>query len=349
MTPSTATDVLMPVISSAGEDAVVTAWFVDDGQACTAGQLVAEVQAEKVSEEIEAPEAGFVVDRVALGDPVPQGEPICRIVASLHDSQTPPPDTQGPPARQAEVVRASPAAKRLAKELLVDLSRVSGTGPAGRITEGDVRAAASESPAMTGLRAVIARNLRRSHAETVPVTLTTTVALGDSIPSNLTARVVKATATALAEHSSLNGTRAGDVFTSSPRAQIALAVQTDEGLVTPVIRDPADRSVEELSAIIAGTAERARSKELGSSDYEGATFTVTNLGAYGVEGFTPVINLPQVGILGVGAARRSPVVDPAGEIVTGVEMTLSLTFDHAFVDGAPAAEFLDELRRALEA
>ncbi len=342
-------DVLMPVISSAGEDAVVTAWFVDDGQACTAGQLIAEVQAEKVSQEIEAPEAGFVVNRVAIGDPVRQGDPICRVIESVEASAT----VSGPGAEPAvavseATVRASPSAKRVAREMGVDLSTIQGSGPEGRITEGDVRSAAGALPDMSGLRATIARNMRRSHAETAPVTLFSTVQVGAELPERLTATVVKATAEVLVDHQKLNGTRDGDAFTPAPVAHVSLAIQTDDGLVAPVVRDPASRSTEEVASAIAHIAERARTKRLETSDFEGGTFSVSNLGSYGIDGFTPIINLPQVAILGVGTARRVAVVHDDGTVGSGYEMVLSLTFDHAFVDGAPAAAFLRQLGERLE-
>jgi pyruvate dehydrogenase E2 component (dihydrolipoamide acetyltransferase) len=339
-------DVTMPVITGEGEDGVVTAWFVDDGQACAEGQLIAEVQAEKTADEVRAPSAGYVVDRVGINDPVPQGRPICRIV----DQVTPPgpaavtpPSAAGAPAPPP--VAASPAAKRLARELGVDISSVSGTGPGGRITEADVHAAsAGHAPAgMSPLRAAIARNMRRSQAETAPVTLFTTVELGSSAPANVTAKVVRAAAQVLLDHPSLNGRRRDDVFTPSETAHVAVAIQTDEGLVAPVLRDPAAKSVDEVAEQIRQLAQRARDKTLVSSDYEGGTFTVTNLGGYGVDGFTPIINLPQVAILGVGAIRKIPVVTADGTVAVGAQMTLSLTFDHAFVDGAPAAEFLQQL------
>lgn len=342
-------DVLMPVIGSAGEDGVVTAWFVDEGQACTAGQLIAEVQAEKVSQEIESPEAGFVMNRVAIGDPVHQGDPICRITASVDASDTAPETgTEPDVAVPATMVRASPAAKRVARELGVDLSTIRGSGPDGRITEHDVRSAGGGSPAMTGLRATVARNMRRSHAETAPVTLFSTVRLGAELPERLTATVVKTTAVTLAEHPELNGTREGDVFSSASLAHISVAIQTDDGLVAPVVRDPASRSSEEVASAISDVAERARAKRLESSDFEGGTFSVSNLGSFGIDGFTPIINLPQVAILGVGTARRVAVVDDDGTLGAGYEMVLSLTFDHAFVDGAPAAAFLQRLRERLE-
>lgn len=342
-------DVLMPVISSVGDDAVVTAWFVDDGQACTAGQLIAEVQAEKVSQEIEAPEAGFVVNRVAIGDPVQQGDPICQVVESVEASEAASasgPET--PPSPAAPTVRASPAAKRVARELGVDLASIHGSGPGGRITEDDVRSAGAEPLGMTGLRAAVARNMRRSHAETAPVTLFMNARLGSQLPERLTASVVKTVAEVLADHPDLNGTREGDVFTGSPVANIAVAIQTDDGLVAPVVHDPASRTLEDVAHAISDLAERARSRRLESKDFEGGTFSVSNLGSYGIEGFTPIISLPQVAILGVGAARAVPVLTDHGNVAAGHEMMLSLTFDHAFVDGAPAAAFLRQLRETLE-
>ena len=341
---------MMPVVTSAGEEAVVTAWFVDDEQACTAGQLLAEVQAEKVASEVSAPEAGFVVDRVAIGDPVRQGDPICRIVDSLGVTDASSERTGDARPSPKSGVRASPAAKRVARELGVDLNVVEGSGPEGRITEGDVRAAVdgSGSDGMSGLRSVIARNMRRSHTEAAAVTLFATADLGPSLPEHLTATVVAHVAAVLAGHRQLNGTRVGDVFTPSPGVGIALAIQTDDGLVAPVVRDPSSRSVNEVHAEIQDLAERARARKLTAADYEGGTFSVTNLGGYGVEGFTPIINLPQVAILGVGGARRVPSIDRNGEVCVSHHMALSLTFDHAFVDGAPAAAFLQEVRSSLE-
>ncbi|MGF1664892.1 MAG: dihydrolipoamide acetyltransferase family protein [Acidimicrobiia bacterium] len=339
-------EVTMPVITGEGEDGVVTAWFVDDGQACAEGQLIAEVQAEKTADEVRAPSAGYVVDRVVINDPVPQGRPICRIVDAV---TTPAPAAVTTPgavaAPIAPPVAASPAAKRLARELGVDIASVSGSGPGGRITEADVHAASAgpDPTAMTPLRAVIARNMRRSQAETAPVTLFATVELGSSTPANVTAKVVRAAAQVLLDHPDLNGRRQGDVFTPAATAHVAVAIQTDEGLVAPVLRDPAAKSVDEVAEEIRALAQRARDKALVNADYEGGTFTVTNLGGYGVDGFTPVINLPQVAILGMGAIRKVPVVTPDGTVAVGAQMTLSLTFDHAFVDGAPAAEFLQQL------
>ncbi|HLF42669.1 MAG TPA: dihydrolipoamide acetyltransferase family protein [Acidimicrobiia bacterium] len=339
-----ATDVLMPVLTEPGEDGVVTAWMVDEGQRCEAGQLIAEIQVEKVAEQVYASEAGAVVGLVPINVPVPQGEPICRIVAAEEAPEpvAPAKDIAGSgPARVS--TPASPAARRLAREKGVDLAKVSGTGTGGRITESDVRAAAerqTEETGMVGLRAVIARNMRRGHLETAPVTLTSGVDLESGPPEHMTASVIKAVALALSEHPSLNGTRDGDRFIPAVVANVAVAVQTDQGLVSPVVRSPADNTVTEIHEEIRGLAERARNRELAMADYEGGTFTVTNLGSHGVDGFTPIINLPQVAVLGIGAVRRVPVFAAGGLVTEGSRVVLSLTFDHAFVDGAPAADFL---------
>jgi pyruvate dehydrogenase E2 component (dihydrolipoamide acetyltransferase) len=128
---------------------------------------------------------------------------------------------------------------------------------------------------------------------------------------------------------------------------VAIAIQTDEGLVAPVVRDAASRSVEDIARSIQDLAQRATTKTLTAEDFEGGTFTVTNLGAYGIDGFTPIINLPQVAILGVGAVKRVPAIDDNGDITARNQMVLSLTFDHAFVDGAHAAAYLQQLGAAM--
>ena len=348
-----AVDVPMPVITGEGEDGVVTAWFVEEGAPVVEDQLIAEVQAEKVSAEVHAPAAGTVHGLVAINEPVPQGAAICRITEATSASTAGTSPPRPAPAQvgntEADVIRASPAAKRLARELGIDLARVRGTGPGGRITEADVSAAApSEGEELGGLRAVIARRMRESHRDTAAVTLTTVADVTDVPTEHFTARILIAVAGALRRHPALNGTRDGDRFIPATDPVVAAAVQTDEGLVAPIVPGVATGSVPEVAASLEAAARRARTGALTTDDLAGATFTVTNLGSYGIDAFTPIINPPQIAILGVGAIRTRPAFDDGGAVVPARQVTFSLTFDHAFVDGAPAAEFLstivDELR-----
>lgn len=338
-----AVDVLMPVITEEGEDGVVTAWFVTEGSSVTVGQLIAEVQAEKVADDITAPADGVVSGLVGINEPVPQGSPICTIGEAAQVVAAP---------IESDRVRASPAAKRRARELGVDLAGVTATGAGGRITEADVEAAAEGSgeplDEPSYLRRVIADRMRRSHAETAPVTLTTQVDVTDSVPDHITAWIVRTTARCLTSSQQINGVRDGDRFIPAETANIALAIQTDEGLTAPVIRNPAAMELDDLTKTIRSLAERARAKQLDTRDFADGTFGISNLGGYGIDAFTPLIDLPQIAILGVGALRTVPGFAADGTVMPRRVLTLSLTFDHAFIDGAPAAEFLATLREALE-
>ena len=347
-----AVEVALPIVTTEGEDAVVTAWMVDEGSRVKKGQLIAEVQAEKVSMDVEAPIDGVVTNLVGINDPVPQGQPICQISEATERVDTPlptPPQTSSP----APITPSSPAARRLARELGVELVDITGSGPGGRVTEADVRKSAdSVDPVyditLTGLRSVIARNMREANSTTAAVTLHSAADVTDKVPRQITAWVVRAVAIALDDHPDLNGVRNGDVFTPATTTRISLAIQTDAGLVAPGIDDPASKDLDSLMEEIANLAERARNRQLTHADFEGGTFSVTNLGGYGIDRFTPLINLPQIAILGVGAIRTVAGFSD-GNVIPRRHMGLSLTFDHAFVDGAPAAEFLARVREVLEA
>jgi pyruvate dehydrogenase E2 component (dihydrolipoamide acetyltransferase) len=246
---------------------------------------------------------------------------------------------------------SSPAARRVARERGLDLAVIAGTGPGGRITEQDVLDAAApavdpgppEAAPMTGLRAVVARNMRRSHRETAPVTLMATAQLPDAATARITARVAHAAQRALAVHPDLNGTHEHDRFVPADEVSICVAIQTDAGLVAPVLRNISGSSPTEIADGIEVLAAKARAGTLAAADFEGGTFTITNLGAQGVEWFTPIINLPQIAILGIGVASTVPMFDEDGVVVPRRLLPMSLTFDHAFVDGAPAAAFLATL------
>ena len=278
-------------------------------------------------------------------------------------------------AGTAQTAFASPRARRLAKQLGVDWSVLNGTGRGGRIRERDVQAAAGakvyapaeRSTPLSPLRRTIAERMIASVRATAPVTLTTKVDAGNllnlrrqfkaaaanespahgAILPSITDLIVKLAAAALARHPQLNSRWEGERIVELPSVHIGIAVDTDAGLLVPVIRDVQDLGVKQIAARSKTLIEKARSRKLAADELRGGTFTVTNLGSFGIDAFTPIINAPETAVLGVGAIRREPVVSPNDEIVPGDVMTLSLTFDHRVVDGAPAARFLQTLGEAI--
>ena len=275
-----------------------------------------------------------------------------------------------------------PAARRLARENNIDLATVTGSGPQGRILIEDVEAAiaAQSAPAaapgpaadgvvpLTGIRGAVATRMLQSIQTTAQVTLTTEAIVTEAMQlrrglSRHHAEeagggigplpvVVKATAEALKRHPRMNAIETtsaggGAQVQLLSEINIGLAVALDEGLVTPVIRAADGKSLAQLAAENRDLAARTREGRTRPEEITGGTFTITNLGANEVDGFTPIINPPQVGILGVGRVVEKPVI-ANGEIAKGETMYLSLTFDHRVIDGAPAAEFLQTVKRLLE-
>ncbi|MDX1924986.1 MAG: 2-oxo acid dehydrogenase subunit E2 [Pirellulaceae bacterium] len=272
---------------------------------------------------------------------------------------------------------ASPRARRVARELNVDWRGLTGSGANGRVRERDVRAAAElgadgamgtsfgvRQP-IPSRRRVIAERLSTSRQQTVPVTLTTKadatqlIALREQLKLNAGTSpapsyqdiLIKLIARVLTKHRQLAGRWEQDaiVVPRDHEMNIGMAVDTDDGLLVPVIHDVNSLSLSELAVRSRSLIERARAGKLIASDMQGGVFTVTNLGAFGIDAFTPVINLPESAILGVGAIRMEAVATPDGKIFAQPQLSLSLTFDHRVIDGAPAARFLQELVAALEA
>ena len=282
----------------------------------------------------------------------------------------------------------SPLVRRLAESQDVDLTAVAGTGPAGRITRDDVTAAAAaaaegrvavarppstppERPEavgevpLTGMRRLIARRMHASLQEMAQLTLTMDVDMDagvalrddlrdqwadtDLVVPGYTDLVVKAVAMALAEHPRMNAEVRDDHIALLEQVNIGVAVALDDGLVVPIVRDAPCLPLAELAAESRRLADAARSRTLELVELEGGTFSVTALGMYGVDAFTPVINPPNVGILGVGRIRDEVRLTRKGRVKPTRRMTLSLTFDHRAVDGAPAAQFLQAVRELLEA
>lgn len=262
---------------------------------------------------------------------------------------------------------ATPRARRAARETGIDLRRVTGSGRDGRIRERDVLAQMSPSnagrrTAVTGRRKIIAERLSQSARQTVPVTITSRVdatnlvslreqfkATGQKPVPAIHDIIARLLSDILNQFPLLASRWEGnDIVQPDPdQIHIGLAVDTPEGLIVPVIRQVSHQSLLSLAAESARIIQKARDGRLSTSEMQGAVFTITNLGAFGIDAFTPVINLPETAILGLGAIRREPVVADDGRIEVRQMMTLSLTFDHRVIDGAPAARFLQTLIKAL--
>jgi len=247
-------------------------------------------------------------------------------------------------------------ARKLAKEHGLDLAAIAGTGPGGRITREDVEAALAQPRAkgepLKGMRKTIAERMFHSLQSTAQLTITTEAdvtalvqrraQLSKEFGLTYTDLLIEAVAAALRQHPRLRVTAEGDALQKHEEINIGIAVALDEGLIVPVIRDADSKDLRRIAEESRVLAEKARNGALSVEDVSGGTFTITNLGMYGVDAFTPIINLPQVAILGVGRIVEKPAVHE-GQVAIRSLMTLSLTFDHRIVDGAPAAAFLQEV------
>ncbi|HZD02743.1 MAG TPA: dihydrolipoamide acetyltransferase family protein [Actinomycetes bacterium] len=372
-------EVLMPRLSDEVEEGVLVTWFVRPGTPVHEGDLVAEVQVQKVSLDVAAPATGHMAALLTEpGGVVRQGDPIAvieeapeRAEAALAGTPAPaPPPAEATPGPARPTAPATPAARRLARELGVDLTSIGGSGPDGRIVQADVQAAAEraggapEAPAphlepITPLRRAIADRLRSGLAATAQLTLTSEADVTDLTdklqrrstgqhPALLTAAVVRACALALRDHPRLAARWTDRGLALPADLNIGVAVALDEGLLVPVVRRADSEDLDALGTKIADLAERARTGQLTPAETQGGVFSVTNLGPWGVDAFTPLLNPPQTAVLGVGRARPRPAVRDQA-IVPRTLMTLSLTFDHQVVDGAPAAAFLATVTGLLEA
>ncbi len=287
---------------------------------------------------------------------------------------SPPPDQSPGTAEPAGETKAhfpaSPRARRAAKEHHVDLSTLQPTGKGGRIRERDVveaSAAPAERPGdmrevpITPMRRTIAARMVNSLNNTAPVTLTCRcdatqivmlreelkTAKAGVVPS-FTDIIAKITSGALLEHPMLTARWTAERLLLPNRIHIGIAVDTESGLLVPVLLDVCTSSLTSIATQSRQLYETARTGRLGSADMQGGCFTITNLGGFGIEGFTPIINHPETAILGLGAIVYEPVALPDGTLTSRRQMTLSLTFDHRILDGAPAARFLQTLRHRIE-
>jgi pyruvate dehydrogenase E2 component (dihydrolipoamide acetyltransferase) len=423
-------------------------WYIADGEQVTKGEMLYALETEKVGMDVDADASGTVKHLVDIGISMEPGEVVGYIFEAGEDitdvrslTTTPKPATEtefvstqqttfdkksadtgsatarvksspsarrlarelgidytqltgtGPGGRIDEsdirlaaaapvekVIKASPIAKRLAKEKGVELSSITGTGAGGRIVEADIEAALTQSPQsdseapvvndnllagqsvpVTGMRKTIANRMFSSLQNTAQLSMDMQIPMDDAVKlresliqewqeegvrPGYTDLVIKATAKALKKHPLMNSQMGESEITLLDEVHVGMAVALPEGLVVPVIRHADSLSVKEIAKESSRLASAAREGTLGLDDYAGGTFTVTALGMYGVDSFTPIINEPQAGILGVN--RIFDGIEWNGDTpVKTRKMNLSLTWDHRVIDGAPAAEFLAEIRDLL--
>ena len=371
-------EVLMPRLAEEADEGVVVTWFAEPGATIAEGDLLAELQVQKVSSELRSPFSGRVAELlVEPGGVVRLGAPIAVVEDGAGAAAAPAaavaPEAVGGEASAAPppASPASPAARRLARELGIDLAGITGSGPGGRIVEDDVRGAAGRQGSaepqaaavggaprlepITPTRRAIADRLSGYLAQTAQLTLTGEADLTDLAARpgpgaeavSVLAAAVRAVALALHRHPRLAARWTDSGLAHPSSIDIGVAVALDDGLITPVVRSADTKSAAALQAEIAGLATRARSGALFPGEVEGGCFSVTNLGAHRIDTFTPLLNPPQAAILGLGRARPRPaVVDNA--VVPRLLAVLSLTFDHRVVDGAPAAAFLTDVIELLE-
>ncbi|RLI43157.1 2-oxo acid dehydrogenase subunit E2, partial [Candidatus Bathyarchaeota archaeon] len=337
--------------------------FKKEGETVEKGEPVVEVLSDKVTYEVEAPASGILHKIMAEeGTDVPVAETLAIITAPDEELPEVEAITEAPIERVKERIPASPAAKRVAKEHGVDLTQVKGTGPEGRIVEEDVRRFIEETKAKRKIRQVIPlAGIRKIAAErvslsaktaphstiTMEVDMTNAKKLREKLQVSYTDVLVKAVAKALTEHSIINSTLEKDKIKIFEDVNVGVAVATEAGLVVPVIHNADKKSLKEVSSALKELVEKARKGKLAKEELSGGTFTITNLGMFGVDTFTPIINPPETAILGVGRIVEKPVVVNK-EIIVKPIMQLSLSFDHRVVDGAPAAQFLQKIKEIIE-
>ena len=360
----------LPDLGEGLTEGEVARWLVAEGDVVAEDDPLVEIQTDKTTVEIPSPAAGPVTRiLVGAGEIVPVGTVLVVIGGDGDD-----PRDMAPPAPAAAAmsggqspgpvsggrVRATPLVRRLADELGVDLAAVRGTGPQGRVTEADVRGAAASTAAMSGgqspghvpsghagegrrerlhgVRRLIAEHMTRAHREVPPVTWVEECDFSRVDLKLLVPVLLQACASALQEFPELNARLEGDEIVYLDRYDLGVAVQTDEGLVVPVVRSCDTRSIDELRADVDRLADAARTGALKPEELRGSTFSITSAGKLAGLFQTPIVNHPEVAILSVGRVAERPVVRD-GQVTSAPMGHIAITFDHRVVDGARAAAF----------
>ncbi|TKI22118.1 dihydrolipoamide acetyltransferase family protein [Bacillus sp. FSL W8-1143] len=373
-----AIEVVMPKLGMSMKEGTVSVWNKEVGETVNKGESIASINSEKIEMEIESPAEGTILDiKVPEGEGVPPGTVICYIgegneqVEEKKDR-----DIQSKPKKERKKI--SPVARKMAISANLDIDTLVGTGPGGRITKEDVLHALperkekkqeekkqneTEHQPINMMRKTIASRMMESLQTSAQLTITmkadvtkltnlqqqlneTAIARYDT-KLTITDFVAKAAILSLLEHPAMNSQYHNGVVETFENVHLGIAAALDNGLAVPVIRHAERLTLIELAKSIKLYGQKAREGKLLHDEIQGSTFTLTNLGAYGVEHFTPILNPPEAGILGVGTMYDTPVYRE-DELCKGTILPLSLTFDHRVLDGAPASAFLSTVKAHLE-
>ena len=378
MTETALVDIPMPRLSDQMEEATVIQWLKQPGDAVRRGEALVEIETDKATIVYEAEFEGVLEEIVVdEGRTAALGATIARATGSgagRPSQPTPAPAAAAPPPASAPAAarnggtagrsRATPVARRLAAELGVELAGVEGTGPGGRIVRADVRDAASGGPndvELTPTQRTIAQRMTESRSQIPEFTLEAEIdmealaelreelrGLGREPLPSFNDLVVKAVAVSLRKHLAVNASWASGRIRRNERVNVGIAVATDDALYVPTLFDADTLSVFEIAVRTRAQIEKVMAGTLAPEELGGGTFTVSNLGMFGVRRFNAVINPPQAAILAVGEVARRPAVAEDGSIVARHQMDVALSCDHRVVYGAEAARFLQTLKSLLE-
>ncbi|MFP7294616.1 dihydrolipoamide acetyltransferase family protein [Bacillus safensis] len=368
-----AVEVVMPKLGMSMKEGTVSVWNKEVGETVNKGESIASINSEKIEMEIESPAEGTILDiKVPEGEGVPPGTIICYI-GEGNEQVEEKKEKDLPPKQKKERKKISPVARKIAQSANLDIHTLVGTGPDGRITKADVLRALPDEKEnqqnepkhqpVSMMRKTIASRMMESLQTSAQLTITMkadvtkltalqselneTAAARHDMKLTMTDFVAKAVVLSLLEHPAMNSQYQNDRVETFEYVHLGIAAALDHGLAVPVIRHAEKLSLIELAKSIKSYGKKAREGRLLHDEIEGSTFTITNLGAYGVEHFTPILNPPEAGILGVGKANHMPVYH-GNELCKGTILPLSLTFDHRVLDGAPASQFLSTVKAYLE-
>jgi pyruvate dehydrogenase E2 component (dihydrolipoamide acetyltransferase) len=389
----------------------VTRWVKQEGDTVKAGEIIVEITTDKLTSEVESEFDGTLLKIIAQeGEDIPvkgllayigeageavgttQAAPVAAPAVEAAPVAAAPAAVAAPIVTANGRIKISPLARKIAAKMGVDYTSVNGSGPAGRIVQKDILAAAQNAPVaapvaapvpvaaptpvtvssainlmdgdevvkMTGMRKVVADRMAQSRREIPSVTqnvkidVTELMKFRKQINADLGVKysvndfILKAVAKALKNNKHILVSLDGDKIIKRAHVNIGMAVALEEGLIVPVLKDIDKMSLEEVSATAKDLAERAKTNKLNMDEYKGSTFSISNLGMFGVETFDPIVNQPDSGILGVCAAQDELVMDDDGNISKRQFMRISFTFDHRLIDGATAAKFELAIKELLE-